>query len=64
LPRKGSAKGVRTQSGLICEDEEQEMRKKRSRKKMMAGQMKETNVQQTKKTNGVVLPTWKYWYRK
>ncbi len=40
------------------------MRKKRSRKKMMAGQMKETNVQQTKKTNGVVLPTWKYWYRK
>jgi len=55
--RKGRAKGVITPSGLICQYEEQgKRRNKGSSKKNMAGQMK--------KTNRVVLPTWKYWYRK
>ena len=53
------------QSGLICKGEEQEkMRNNRGSKKMMVSHMKKTNTQQMKKTNRVVLPTWKYWYRK
>ncbi len=54
--RKGRAKGIITQSGLICEEEHKKRRKKRSSKKM--------NMRQMKKINRVVLPTWKYWYRK
>jgi len=53
LPGKGRAKGIIMQSGLISKDEEQEKRRNnRSSKKKMAGQ--------TKKTNRVVVPTWKY----
>ena len=57
---------ARAKSGLLFEDKEhKKKRSKRRSKKDGGSRSKNKSIRhQTKKTNRVVLPTWKYWYRK